>query len=85
MPTIDLDKYRASIPAIKRFLDNKPTDKRQEYIGEAAVVTGCHIIAVCHYYGELYGYTPELIERLASLMKFYQMGAVTGNLTQKPD
>lgn len=76
--TIDLDRYRASCGIIKTFLDRKPPDQRFNYIGEASIITGCHIIAVCHYYGELYGYTQELVEMTGRLMLFYKVDKVVG-------
>ena len=75
---IDLDRFRACCPAIKSFLDKKPVSTRFEYVGEAAIVTGCHIIAVCHYYGEMYGYTKELVDMLGRLMLFYKVTEVIG-------
>ena len=75
---IDLDRYRACHPIIKAFLDRKSEDQRFSYIGEAAIVTGCHIIAVCHYYGEVYGYSKELVEMLGKLMLFYKVTDVVG-------
>lgn len=75
---LDLSRYRAAKPAIKSFLDSKDPSVRFDCIGEAAVVTYCPIIAVAHYYGELYGVTPRLLEFISAVMSFYRIEKVVG-------
>ena len=77
---IDIDKYRVSKEATKRFLDTKPAEERIEHIGAASVSSGCPIIAVSYYYGEIYGFTPELLRKISDLCSFYKVSQVIGGV-----
>lgn len=75
---LDLDKYRVNIAPIKMLLDTKEPEDRVKFISAIAVSTGCPIVAVCHFVGELYGYTAELEEKIDLLSKFYKVTEVVG-------
>lgn len=74
---VDLAHYRrVNKPAIASIVRHRKDSKPYEMIGELAVATNVPIIAVAHYVGELFGFTKELDERIASWMQFYQVTEV---------
>lgn len=81
--TLDLNDFRIQVPYIKSWLDNKPGWKLHEEIGSLALATGVPIVAVGHYIGELYGFTPELNTKIKRDMEFYQVTTIL-NLTRSP-
>ena len=76
MRTLDADKYRINIPAIRALLDPKTDEERLAYIGNLAIITGVPIIIVGVYVRELYGDIPGLAEKHERLMRFYQIDEV---------
>ncbi len=73
---IDLDKTRKQKDWIKSMLDTKHQDDRYEQIGILAICAPCPVIAVCYYIGELYGFTPELDQKIQRLVDFYHIEKV---------
>lgn len=65
------EKYAVQRKPIKLWIDNRPDKNPVELISEMAVHTGCPIIVVCYFLGELVGFTPELQSKIESLKKFY--------------
>ena len=78
--TLDLDKYRSRKDSIKFILDQRTPESRLDQISEASVATGCHIVCVCYFCGELYGFTPELMSLIGRLCKFYKISRVIGEV-----
>lgn len=67
----DIKTYRRIIkPQIKQFCDAKIGDPIT-HLSELALYTCCPIVIVAHLLGELYGYTPQLDEKIKELVKFY--------------
>lgn len=74
--TLDCDRYRINIPNIKSLAEDKTEDQRIEMIGKLAIITGVPIIIVCHYIGELYGFTDKLQALIKRLKEFYTVDEV---------
>lgn len=74
---IDLSKYRKVIkPIVKLFVDRNPDKDKCDIVGEIAIYTNCHIVAVCYYMAELYGMSEDLQKTKDSLEKFYKFPEV---------
>jgi hypothetical protein len=76
--TLDIDKYRVNVPAIRLATEGKSDEEKMRLIGELAVSTLVPIIAVACFVGELYGFDPELRAFIKRLMAFYKITEVTG-------
>ena len=75
---IDLDRYRRVIkPIVKNFVNKNPTKDKDVIIGEVAIYTNCHIVAVAYFMAELFGMSEELQETTNNLEKFYRFPEVT--------
>jgi hypothetical protein len=71
----DLGAYRYTIkPVIKEWIDYKGRDKHTESM--LSISTGCPIVVVCYFIGELYGFDTELINRINRLEKFYKVDKI---------
>lgn len=71
--TIDLNLYRRVIkPIVKNFVNKNPTKDKDVIIGEVAIYTNCHIVAVAYFMAELFGMSEELQETTDKLEKFYR-------------
>jgi hypothetical protein len=79
MRVLNCDSYRVNVPDIEALSQKKTPEERIKQIGTLAVITGVPIIVVCHYLGELWGYTPELTARIEKLMEFYKVDGVINN------
>ena len=78
---LDIGVYRESQkPGIKLFLDRRGLAELSRSISEMASAYHCPVIAVCHFVGELYGFTPELDELIAKLCAFYKVTEIKGRL-----
>lgn len=72
---MDLSKYRGSnFEYIQNWLKREP----EANISEISLATGVPVIAVCHFVGEIKGFTPELLGVIERLMKFYGITEVIG-------
>lgn len=69
---IDSQKYLNRFPEIKALLDRETPENRLPFTSVVAVATSVPIIVVVHYYGQLYGFTQEVNDKLESLRKFYK-------------
>lgn len=74
--TLDCDQYRINVVSIKALMDPKSDKERTEFISSLAIITGVPIIIVCHYVGELYGFTDALEARIGRLKHFYKVTEV---------
>ena len=74
--SISREKYISQLPAVHRFLTLYPTTNPLELASVIAVATGCPIIIVCQYIGELSGFTPELVSKMERLCLFYNVAEV---------
>lgn len=76
---VDLNKYRHTLkPQIKAWIDYKEPEDLLREISMLSCVTSYPLIEVCYYTGELYGFTPELLKMIASLVAYYQVTEVIG-------
>lgn len=67
---------------IKRFLDGKPGGWTYlEEVGVLAIYCTTHIVAISHYIGEMYGFTPEILAKIERDCAFYK---ITEVLNAKP-
>lgn len=61
------------------MLKSKPTREKQlEHLSSVAVATGVPIIVVSQYFGELYGFCPELTSYMSRLKHFYKITELKG-------
>lgn len=77
---LDAEKYRINIPLIKLLLERKEPHEIVPYIGAIAVATDVPILVVCHYIGEIYGFSGELLALIERLKDFYQVDGVTSDV-----
>lgn len=73
---LKLNDYIIQKPYIKLWLDGKPDWKYEDEVGPLALATGCPIILVSHYIGQLYGYTEEINNKIKRDMLFYNVETV---------
>lgn len=64
--------------SIAYLTKDKTMEEIVDFIGVIAISTGVPIIIVGHYLAELYGYTPELIDIINKLKKFYTVSETIG-------
>lgn len=76
--TLDVDAYRINIPFIASWRNNRPEESIIDAIGLMAIAYDVPIIVVCHYIGELEGYSGELKAFIERLMLFYRVDKVLG-------
>lgn len=75
---MNISIYQHVIPLMHTIKRNRSHLKIQELTSTMSVASGVPIIAICYFYGQLYGYTPELQDQINNLIKFYNYGKVTG-------
>jgi ABC-type molybdate transport system ATPase subunit len=68
---LDSKKYINRFDEIKALLDRQKPQDRLQFTSEVAVATSVPILVVTHYYGQLYGFTDDVIDKLNYLKKFY--------------
>ena len=56
---------------VKALVKKKGVDNYMNYASEFAVSAGVPIFTTYFYIGEIVGYTPQIIERMKDLAKFY--------------
>ncbi len=78
MNQLDASKYRIQLKAIEYLTKNKTIEESLDFIGLLAINTYVHIVICGHYLGELYGYTPEILAKIRSDMKFYNVDETIG-------
>lgn len=79
MATINIQPYRrVNLPLVKQWIDSKGFDQLEQTIAELAIATGCPVIAICTFIGEIYGMTEQLQASLNRKMAFYQYSEVMG-------
>lgn len=71
--TLDADKYRLNVDAIKSLTKDKDDAERIEFLGVLAIATGVPIIIVAVYLGELYGFSDALNATIGRLKAFYNI------------
>lgn len=69
---LDSQKYKNRFDEIKALLDREKPEDRLRFTSIVAVATSVPIIVVVHYYGQLYGFTDDVNDKLTSLKAFYQ-------------
>jgi len=76
---VNADDYRVNIQSISKMFEAKPSYKEKvEHIGPIAVATMVPILVVCQYMGEIYGFTPELEDKMDKLKYFYKVTELRG-------
>lgn len=75
---LDADHYRINVPYIADLTKEMTEEERNKFIGTLAITTSVHIIICCVYIGELYGFTPGLVDRLERLKEYYLVTEVRG-------
>ena len=79
---IDINKYRNNVTWIKNIIDRERQmasfDKKKS-IGLLSSAGSIPLIAVMHFYGELYGFDEELKTSIKSVTKFYGYTEIVGN------
>jgi hypothetical protein len=78
MPKINCNNYSHSLKvsnAAALLLDSDKIPQMGK-IGSVAVATQIPIIAVAHYFGQMYGYTSQLYGYIERLCKFYDVNEV---------
>lgn len=73
---LDANAYRLNVPHIKMWRERLPDEPQNDAIGAMAVAYSVPIIVLCHYIGELEGYTPDLKSFISRLMNFYGVTSV---------
>jgi len=73
---LDANSYRVNTATIRLLTEDKSPKERLNYAGNISIVTNVPIIVVVCYLGEMYGFSDELNEKLASLMSFYTVTEV---------
>lgn len=68
---LDVSLYKDSIPTIKRILANNEGKDLDDMLGLLSIATGIHILVIAYMYGQLFGFTEELNEKIKSLQEFY--------------
>ena len=76
MSSLDADAYRVNIKDITSFCRDKSPEERRASLGMLALATGVHVVIVAVYLGELYGFTPELLNQIERLKTFYRIDQV---------
>lgn len=76
MSSLDANSYRINIKDILSFCRDKSAEERIASLGMLAVATGVPVIIVGVYLGELYGFTPELLNQIERLKTFYSIDEV---------
>lgn len=75
---IELAPYRRiTKPYIEKLLSGATDEERVAKLGHVAVATHLHIVAVGHFIGEIFGYTPALNEAIDYCCKYYGITKVT--------
>lgn len=75
---LDANAYRINIPAIAAWRKSRPDEPLIEAIGLMAIAYSVPIIVLCHYIGELEGYSEPLNSFISRLMLFYGVDKVVG-------
>ena len=84
--TLDLDLYRRAVkPIVKVYMDRHKGENQSKLIGDLASDTYCHIIAIAHFVGELYGMDPETQRILDVAIAFYKCDVINTLDTTKED
>lgn len=75
----DLDKYRHVVkPQVVVWRETRPDEPQQEAIRLLALSTGCPIMVVAHYIGEIEGYSQSLLDYIKTLDNFYKPEQILG-------
>lgn len=70
------EKYIIQKEYIRIWIDSKSEQTPISMISQITLATGCPIILVCQYIGELRGFTPELEAQMQRLMDFYHIEGI---------
>ena len=76
MRVIKKQNYLIQKPVVERMLNNNPDKDPYSLSGVIAVATGCHILVICEFIGELKGFSPQLVDKMERLRKFYNVEKV---------
>lgn len=76
MKILDSQNYIVQKERIQQYLHKNPDKSVQDAAGILAVSTGCPILVVCHFIGELTSFTPELTSFMERLKRFYNVDGV---------
>ncbi len=63
--------FLAQIPGIEATLKNNPNRLPYDLIGVIAASSGCPIVMVCQFVGELTGFTPELLSKMERMKAYH--------------
>jgi hypothetical protein len=82
---LDLNKYRRVIkPLVESYITRTPDADKCEDLTLIAQSTGCHILAVGYYMGELFGFSEELKAKIGRLQTYYHEVEVINKLIPGP-
>jgi len=66
-----VDHYRASKPALERMLRIFPSRTSLDNAATTSAMTLAPLMAILHYLGEIQGFSPEVVAKIAEIKKFY--------------
>lgn len=79
LPYLDISSVRHTVkPLVKQWIDRTGLDKLETELSELPLSTSCHILAICQFIGELYGWNDELKASFDRKLMYYRYGGVRG-------
>jgi hypothetical protein len=68
---LDVSRYKDSEPTLKRIIANNIDKELDDILQILSISTGIHILGIAYMYGNLYGFTEELNNKIKSFQNFY--------------
>lgn len=78
---IDINKYRCNLSWIENLFEKEKQKYDFDYMKtstELAAVSHIPLIAILCFYGEIYGFNKDLIDKIESIIKFYGYTEIIG-------
>lgn len=78
MSTLNISLYSDNVKTFKRILANNEGRSVVEIISMASLATEVPVLATAYYFGQLIGFTPEILEKIEMLKSFYTYDSILG-------
>jgi hypothetical protein len=75
----DVSIYRVNKFFLGKVIEQNPETNYEILLSRASVSSGCPLIALYYYYGEIFGFTENVRNKLKELMLFYDYDGIIGD------
>lgn len=73
---LDLNRYTASLPIVKRVVELNPNMSSSDLISQVSIATGCPVVVSGYFIAEARGMDEELEQKIKDLISFYKYDSI---------